>query len=649
MLDPRDPEISVETTLGDRPRSSAGDRLMVGLAVLALASGALIGLSRVIPTSAESDASGSPRASAASAGPSDGSLPLRTLRLTGDAPTSAAPAFGRRGGWARALRPIRILESRGASGSEVGELQPGDALYVADAPSGARWLEVIAPLHGWLRTDVTGAPSIRRFAEHRLDDRVDPDTVFAGPDGQFLFGGWDSIRNSYILGFTRDGNAWERADPPRGTEYVRAAYGPHQWIALAVGELVTGPRAWVWQSDDGSGWSSLGDLSSLIPANDLSQVDLAASPRGYVLTPFHSGGGRTPSRVLFSPDGVTWSERATPIGPDRVAASAMGFYAYSTNSSERPLAGFSIDGEQWAAVDTSEMTTVIGVAGAGDGFVALDRVGNLIRAWSASLEQGRLAWRRDTASESAFADSVVTSLTGGTTAIATGWARDTETPLWWSLDSTGWQRHELPPSFRGLPRAAGASPGAVVVVGSGAGPLHQNPIIWKSAGSGALRPEKRPFLARNAPDPATCAQYSADLLDMMMNSGLAYAECRGNGSIAFRAYVVLCQGCGPVTPIQSNQSTWLAEPDPRRSLRLAPIHTGDLGSLEAVLAPGIEVQPAWANQWVDVIGHFDDPAARSCRISPTTYGEVGYPGRAEIVRECRARFVMTQVRLDLQP
>jgi len=34
MSDPRDPEVSVETTEGDRPRSSAGDRLLIGLAVL---------------------------------------------------------------------------------------------------------------------------------------------------------------------------------------------------------------------------------------------------------------------------------------------------------------------------------------------------------------------------------------------------------------------------------------------------------------------------------------------------------------------------------------------------------------------------------------------------------------------------------------
>lgn len=648
MFEPSDPEVSVETTQGDSPRSSVGDRLMVGLAALALASGALIGLSKIIPTSPEADASRTPRASAsASAAPSRGDALLRALRLAGDSPPVAGPAFGEHGSWARALRPLRIVQERRAGSAEVGELHPGDAMYLADRPKGSEWQQVIAPLHGWFRLEMPGGLSVRSFGKHALDALVEPDAVFAGPDGQFLFGGWDTTTSSYILAFTDHGNRWQRTDPPSGTEYVRAAHGPHGWIALTVGALVTGPRVWVWQSDNGTGWSSLGDLSSLIPDDGLSEIDLAGSSRGYVMTPFHAGGGRAPARVLFSPDGVTWSEQATPIGPDRVAASAIGFYAYSTNHSERPIAGFSSDGVHWSGVDTSEMSRLVGVAGAGDGFVALDRLGDLVRAWSGRLEQGRLAWRRDASAEMAFAGAVVTSLSGGATAIATGWARDTEAPLWWNLGPAGWQRHELPASFGGLPRVAGASNAGYVVVGTGSGRLRQNPIMWASGASMTLLPERRPFLAPSASaDRATCSQYSGDLLDIMMNSGLAYATCRGDASIAFRAYVVLCQGCGPVTPAQPNEATWLAQPDPRHTLRLAPIHTGDLGSLEAVLAPGMEVRSAWANQWVDVVGHFDDPAADSCRIAPSVFDEAGYPGREEIVRECRARFVLTQVRVE---
>jgi hypothetical protein len=650
MLEPRDPEVSVETTRGDRPRSSAGDRLVVGLAVLALAAGGLIALSKLLPDAA-ADATAT-RRPAASAGPThvptDAGPPLRTLRLAGDPPSSAAPAFGQHGGWARALHRIRVVDARRKTADEVGVFVPGDAMYVADPDRvAARWLEVIAPVHGWIETQVPGGPSIRRFATHELDEQVDADRVFAGPDGAFLFGGWNRAAFSYVLGVTAGGNAWRRTDPPAGTEIVRAAYGPHGWIALTISNLVTGTRAWVWQSDDGQDWASLGDLSSLIPGDGLDEIDLAGSSRGYVMSPFHSGGGRTPPRVLFSSDGVTWSERATPIGPDRVVASEIGFYAYSTNTSERPVAAFSPDGDRWVAVDTSEMSSPFGVAATADGFVAVDRVGALVRAWTGRLKDGRLAWRRDPSAQGAFDGSVVTSLSGGMAAIATGWARESEAPLWWSLGPSGWQRHQLPASFGGLPRVAAASATGYVIVGTGAGPLHQGPIMWMSDLAGKLRPERRPFLDGGVTvNPVTCSEYSGDLLDLMMNSGLAYAECLGHRSIGFRAFVVLCQGCGPVTPATPNQASWLAQPDPRRTLRLAPIHTGDLGTLEAVLAPRLEVRPAWANQWVTVVGHFDDPAAQSCRIPPAPDDEVAYPGRDEIVRECRGRFVVTQVRLD---
>jgi hypothetical protein len=221
-------------------------------------------------------------------------------------------------------------------------------------------------------------------------------------------------------------------------------------------------------------------------------------------------------------------------------------------------------------------------------------------------------------------------------------------PLWWTLDASGWPRHALPRNFSGIPRLAAASDGHYVVGGSGGGALRQQPVIWDSStGPAGLRPEARPLLATaGTTNAATCADYNGDLLDLLMNSGLSYAACRGDAALAFRAFVVLCQGCGPVTPADENSATWLAQPDPRRTLRLAPVHTGEWGSLEAVLAPGLDVRSAWANQWVTVTGHFDDAAAASCQIPPEIIGDVDYPGREEIVRQCRGRFVVTSVRLE---
>jgi hypothetical protein len=653
MSDPYDPEVSVETTHGDRPSSSAGDRLVVALAILALVAGGLIGISRLLPPGAEAaDASATPltRASQAATPQNADDSPLRTLTVSSAENWQGPPRAGSQVGWGRALGRLTVRQAPNQMAATVGEFEAGDAMSILDDSRGgtAKWLEVVAPMHGWfLARNAHGAPSIRRFTQHGLDTQFDVDTVFAA-QGQFLIGAWSTTSQSYALGLMRDGNTWQRTDPPPGTDYVRAAYGPRHWVSVALSYAAGKPRMWMWQSDDGASWSSLGDASSLIPAAGLAPMQLVGSPRGYVMTPFHAGSGRTPPRVMFSADAMTWAEEPTPVGPDELVAAEIGFYAYSTNASERPVAGFSTSGTAWTTVDTSQLSGLLGVAGAGDRFVALDHVGDLVRPWSASVEGGTLVWRRDQASEAAFAGSVVTSVSGDSTAIATGWERDTEIPLWWSHDAAGWHRHVLPSGFRGLPRQAAASDGRYVVVGGGAGPLHQSPIIWASSDEPTnLQPEATPFLAtQRSADAATCAEYNADLLDMLMNSGLAYAECRGDADLAFRAFVVLCQGCGPVTPAEENAATWLAQPDPRRTLRLAPVHTGEWGSLEAVLAPRLEVRSEWANRWVTVTGHFDDPAAGSCRVSPQLFGERDYPGRDQVIRDCRGRFVITRVRLE---
>ena len=198
--------------------------------------------------------------------------------------------------------------------------------------------------------------------------------------------------------------------------------------------------------------------------------------------------------------------------------------------------------------------------------------------------------------------------------------------------------------IRWTPRLAAASTGGYVVVGSGAAPLRQNPVMWDSDGATKLESESAPFLAQGGSATALCPEYTGELLDMLMNSGLAYATCRGNNPMAFRAYAVPCDGCGRVPSAAQNDASWLAQPDPSRLLYLAPIDTGDWGSLEGVLAPGFRAARGWENHWVTVTGHFDDPASSSCRIAPEYFDL--YPGRAQIIRDCRSRFVVTNVEVE---
>ena len=87
MFDPD--QVPLSTSEGRRPSSTAGDRMMVGLAVIALVGGVLIAVSRVLPQQSNetSQATVSPRPSArtsSSGAPSAVALPARTWELYPD-------------------------------------------------------------------------------------------------------------------------------------------------------------------------------------------------------------------------------------------------------------------------------------------------------------------------------------------------------------------------------------------------------------------------------------------------------------------------------------------------------------------------------------------------------------------------------------
>ena len=147
-------------------------------------------------------------------------------------------------------------------------------------------------------------------------------------------------------------------------------------------------------------------------------------------------------------------------------------------------------------------------------------------------------------------------------------------------------------------------------------PLRQNPVMWDSDGATKLESESAPFLAQGGSATALCPEYTGELLDMLMNSGLAYATCRGNNPMAFRAYAVPCDGCGRVPSAAQNDGSWLAQPDPSRLLLTSLRSTPAIGDPGGRSAPGFRAARGWENHWVTVTGHFDDPASSSCPNRP---------------------------------
>lgn len=673
MFDPDESQVDVELTEGQRPSSGAGDRLMVGLAAIALLGGALIVVGRFLPPPSEaSEASPTPQPTViASPTPQPTprvvlATPLRTFRITEEPlPTVQSPDFGW-SGWIRATQTIRIRSSPSTADVPIGVLHVGDAAMIEEQSPGllvstGDWVRVHAPREGWIRMRLGPHGNVRRFGAETVPAYAAIDSIAAGADGTFIASGnrWDD--NSRFLVVSTDGREWQPVGGQGmldGFGYQQVAYGPKGWLALVTTYSDQNhPTPWLWQSADGIAWRALGSLRDL-RALDPYGFQLVGSPLGYVLAPPHSSFFDAPSaeRVWYSADGEVWSERETPGAPGDIVAAGIGFYSFQPEQPGQPgrsgpdrPAAFSPDGWDWTPVDTSPLTgTPLGVAGAVDRLVALTRRPDGVQSWIATRDGDALTWRVDPAGASAFADAVVLSIQDGTAPIAMGYQRGTEKPLWWSNDLAGWHRHRLPASFGSWPMVGAATGTSYVIAGANESLLGSTPLMWSGSGTTELRPESRPVVPP-VPDltRSDCAGYSRDLLELMTGRQQVQVHCFGPAPVTLTAFALRCPDCvGEPEPGGPTESPdWLLQPDPDRYLHMSPVAIDDIGWFDGILAPGLDARTEWDEHWVRVTGHFDDPAAASCRIVVEPGMDGSYGSREQIVNTCRTQFVVTSVTL----
>jgi len=235
----------------------------------------------------------------------------------------------------------------------------------------------------------------------------------------------------------------------------------------------------------------------------------------------------------------------------------------------------------------------------------------------------------------------------GTQVIALGWDRGTERGLWWRRAGANWERHVLPAGFHGIPNmAAGGQRGIVAVENEREG-LLTTPVIWRLRGSTWEKEVVRALPQASQPSPQECGAPPNDIVKLVNVEGALTAACFGDQPLTFRAWTVGCYGCSapPSAGPGSGQPAWLAQPPKATTLFLSPSRVGLWGAIEAVLDPSLRgsVIPGPIRQ-VRVTGHFDDPAAQSCRRVPTEFEEQSYAGVADIVAGCRATFVVTEIR-----
>ena len=669
MFDPED--LPLTTTEGRRPASTAGDRMMVGLAALALVGGALIAIGKVLPQgeapqTSEATATAEPTVAASrTPRPTPTPRPLRSFQVEPGSPPDAQPQQPGYGGWVRALEDVSIRGSANPDSIEMEVLHAGDAAWVDEIPEAQGgtpgWFQVQVPVRGWVPVEIDGRAVLRLFP-WTTQGAGWIEAVVSGSDGFALVGysPQAGAEQERVLA-TSDGRSWQKSKPPFEGGYYGTflANGPAGWLAMAhVEDGSGGAEPWLWQSADAATWHPLGNLSSIEDGSG-GFAQLVANESGYVmLTNSGRGYGQDGATIWYSTDGVLWSERRTPEGfsdayAARLTATPLGFFLHhSLDSGAWPGDGsspgaFSPDGWTWSAMSSDgELQGMVGVAAAGELLVGVDRTeAGDARAWVGTVTGEEVAWSRDTGAGSAFDGAVLTAIVSdGTTPVAFGWERGTDEPLWWMRSGDAWQRHRLPRDYYGIPRLAAGGPAGYLLVGSSPAALGDNPTLWSLSSRGVWQVQTTTLIDPVAnPSEQDCASFTNDLIELMRNSRMRIA-CFGDAPVTIRAYSMACEGCSYEYPGTADPE-WLVQPTEANRLYLSPAEGEGWEYLEAVLAPSLELNPRWTDRWLEVTGHFDDPASGSCRRIPPPEEEYWYGGRQSVIDECRNRFVVTKVRI----
>ena len=477
---------------------------------------------------------------------------------------------------------------------------------------------------------------------------------------------------TFVLAGSPDGRRWSRVTTgPSGPAFTFLAGGPLGWIASSNEAGGATDTTALWFSTDGVAWERVAARSGPAMA-DISNSEtspLSAGPVGFAIVGQLTEAGNSVSAMWFSRDGRTWTEAAELRGRnvDRVVHVPDGLVAFSGGCCAGPgTALFSTDGRTWrdlttdpgspfdpdagqALITTIGSTLVVIRSGAGGGIEVFS--GDTAQAAGGAA----IVWRHAASTDAAFGGAGVSTLAGANHgALALGFDRASLAPIaWTSPDGGAWQRTALDADLfgGGVPGLAASNAGegssfvAIADRSNGAGDVR--PQLWRSdegstwvdAASDALG--SLPAVA-TGPCPVSRPKDVEELLTMKRS---LWPICFGDAPLHVQGFIADCE-CGGTTTQQATPS-WLIDSLGFSAFYLrGPIvaAASGPGGFGVMIDPTHPVTVPPTGTHVELTGHFDDPAAATCRVFPLPGAFGPVTPMAQSVAFCRAAFVVTGIR-----
>ena len=629
-----------------------GAALLVAVAVLLAAS-----LILARPVADATSPSPSPSTSAPSAEPSaSASASSEVTPTPGETP--AAPYFGPFAAIVL-VEDLRVRSEPGLSGTPIAAFHADDVVQIMSAPieaDGDQWFNVLG------RDDLVGWVSAGPPSDPYLDLRSSLPTntpgyirdVAAGPNG-FLAWGSEARRSDEperaVLLASSDGDGWQRTSLPAeaAANIHGAAWGSSGWI-IVTGTWGGTAAGTLWRSEDGISWTPL-------PAFDhpgIAPGGVVASATGYLMTAVDTRPGGWYGSY-FSVDGQAWRPAGFPASSSEqvsgwgVVPVAQGFLLWVTDPETTRLF-FAREGQGWATMsgslpgsaNTSPLFAILG-----DRIIAVvtDYATGAQSVWRATLPGPTLNWIRQTAAEATMADTTLAGLTTiGSAVLLSGYDRTDVTPrLWRSTDGATWNEVRGNGLFGGvMPAAIAGSEAGFVGIGrlmTAAGP---NPVLWYSADGRDWTSEANPVLGLvQSSLVGSCPALPRTLIDWRAIPGPVAVECFGDTPITFTGWLAASDGCGGYSP-GTLEPAWLISIGATFEIMLTPFEAEYSGCGTAARHPTLSSLPV-KQQWVTLTGHYDDPAASTCRWSPDPLYPGAYTDPGALVVGCQDQFVATQL------